>query len=188
MKKVIYAAAVIAAGGLSLLQLQTGASGRARPSAAPTQGENVIVMASQPGGPAEVTGLHVGGQELSFGNSFAGDEDWVNALACEVRNTSGKTMTELRLSVSFEAAGGGSRRIHLPLTYAGSIRPGQVVRVSAAAGLGPLQESLARRGLGANFRRGELRFQLAKFDDGSVWVKGVTLGPPDARTGRRSRL
>lgn len=188
MKKIVCIGTAITVSGLLLLQAQFGVINRAH-AAATAQGENVIVRVLSPREPVEVTKLQVGRKDITFGTSFAGDESWVNALSSEVRNTSGKTMTELRMSASFEAGNANPHRIHIPLTYSEPIQPNQIVHVSApAANVASLRGLLAKQGITPNFKKGELSLQFAKFQDGSIWVKGVTLGPSDPRTGKRQRV
>src|SRR5215210_3650486 len=96
MKKTFYIGAVIIVGVL-LLQTQFRVSGRTQ-AAAVAQGSNVVVQAASPREPVQVTRLQVGGNDVALGNPFAGDENWVNALVAELKNTSDKTITDLRMS------------------------------------------------------------------------------------------
>ncbi len=187
MKRAFYitAASVVAFGSLLLLQPRLGAGVRTRAEAPPSV-QNVLNRVTVPGEPVEVSGLQVGGNDITAGTPFAGGEDWVSGLSGVVTNTSGKVMTELRMSVSFDAGGADPHKVAIPLAYAGPVSPGQAVRVLApAAGVASLRGLLAKQGLTPDFRRAELRTQYVKFQDGSLWVKGVTLGPRDPNTGRR---
>ncbi|MGI9067729.1 MAG: hypothetical protein ACR2HX_15190 [Pyrinomonadaceae bacterium] len=188
MKRTRYIRTAFVVASLLLLPTRLGINSQAQ-SATTAPGANVIVRVPSPKEPVEVTKLLVAGNQVISDIAFIGDENWVNALSCEVKNTSGKVITELRMSVSFEANGDKPRRIHIPLIYSAPIQPNRTVRVSApTASVASLRGSLARQGAAANFRKGELRLQIAKFQDGSLWVKGVMLGPRDSQTGRRQRM
>jgi hypothetical protein len=188
MKRAFYMGAAIVVVSLPLiLQARFGVSARIQAAAA--QGENVLVRVPSPREPVEVSKLQVGGSDITAGAPFAGDENWVGALSGRVKNTSGKVITDLQMTVNFDSGGPNPRKVAIPLAHSEPILPNQTVRVSApAAGIASLRAMLAKQGLAANFRRGELRTQYAKFQDGSVWVKGVTLGPRDPQTGRRKRM
>ncbi len=186
MKKILCIGTAIIVTGLLLLRAHSGGSIQTQAAAAVAQGSNVIVRVPSPKEPVRITKLQIRGNDVPFGNSFAGDENWLDALTSEIKNTSGKIITDLRMSVSFDGGGAKARKIHVPLIYAGAILPNQTVQVSApSTGVGSLRALLAKQGVAANFRRGELQLQLAKFQDGSMWVKGATLDSPDPRTGRR---
>ncbi|MBA2702754.1 MAG: hypothetical protein ACR2H4_12315 [Pyrinomonadaceae bacterium] len=188
MKRIRYIATAFVVVSLFVLLARLGTNGQAQ-SATPAAGANVIVRVPSPKEPVEITKLLVTGNQVISNIPFVGDENWVNALSCEVKNTSGKTITELRMSVSFEANSDKHRRIHIPLIYSAAVQPNRSVQVSApTASVASLRDLLAKQGAAANFRKGELRLQIAKFEDGSIWVKGVTLGSPDPRTGRRKRM
>jgi len=187
MKK-FYMSAAIIVGGLSFLQTPLGAIVREQPTGT-VQGENVLIRVRSPREPVEITSLQLWENNIVFGTPFTGDESWVGALSARVKNTSAKVVTELRMSINFEASGANPPRIAIPLTYSGPIQPNQTVQVSApTASVASLRIALAKQGLLANFRKGEVLTQYAKFADGSLWVRGVILGPRDPRTGRRKRM
>jgi hypothetical protein len=168
-------------------RVRVGDGGRAH-AALGAQAQNAVVIVASPRDPVKIDGLRVAGQNITAGQTFAGDESWVNELAADVRNAGEKTITELRMSVGFSADNAAQRKIHIPLAYVGVVEPGQTVRLTAsAANVASLKGALAKQGVLVNFRRGELQTQIAKFQDGSVWVKGVVLSPRDPRTGRRRR-
>ena len=185
MKKVLCSGAALVVIGLLLLQAQTSTSGHAKSQAA-AQGENVIFRLISPKEPVEITSLKVGGSSVIFGVPFQGDENWADALHCEAKNTGDRIIADLRITLSFVADGAKPKRISIPLTSPGPIPPNETVRMIApAASVASLREVLSRQGMAANFRRGVLRVQYAKFQHGSVWVQGVSLGAKDPRTGKR---
>jgi len=174
--------------GILFSQVQFAEGGRAR-VAALTQDSATISRASSPTDPVRITKMRVAGIDVYFGQPFTGNENSLAGLIVDIKNTSDKTIVDLRLSVAFEGDGLTTRKIHLPLSYSGRLRPKETAEVTAPfANLGSLKAMLAKQGRVANFRRGEVKLQLAKFQDGSVWVKGVTLGPHNPRTLRRQRI
>lgn len=188
MKETLCVRTTVMAVSLLLMQAQFGILGQAQPA---MNGQSAIVIIKVPmtREPVEITQLQVRGSDIAFGNPFVGDESWVNGLSLQVRNTSGNTISELRLGLSFETGGGNPRRVNIALIHRGTLQPNQTARVSApTADIASLRRLLAQQGRTANFRRGELRVQFARFQDESLWVGGVVLGPRDPRTGRRRRI
>ena len=188
MKKV-FGTAAAAAAMLGLLLQQAWPGGRGLGQVQPANGINTLVRVPSPKEPVEIGRARVGDREVNFGVPFAGDDDWAGAFSCEVRNTSGKVITELRMSLTFEAGAVNPRRVQIPITHSEPVQPNGTVRVAAASSdVASLRSLTAGRGIPLVTRKAELRLQTAKFQDDSVWVKGVLLGPPDPRTGRRKRV
>jgi hypothetical protein len=153
---------------------------------ATTQGLNILTRVPLAGEPVSIVKARVKESEVQFGIPFSGDEGWINGLSAEVKNTSGKTITDLRMVSSFDSAGTSNRKIRVPLGYSGRMLPNQTaLLIPPPTDIASLRQYLANKGMVANFRKAELLMQLAKFEDGSLWVKGVSFGPRDVRTGKR---
>jgi hypothetical protein len=186
MSKIFYVTIGLVAIGFSLIQATTGQGNQLVNT---SQAANIVVRVPSLREPVQITRLQVWGSDISLGKGFGGDENWINGLSIEVNNISRRSITELQMTLSFETTAIMPRRISIPFTYDRPLLPNQVARLSpSAASVASLRDVLGKQGVTANFRKGELHLQAVKFQDGSVWVKGATLGPRDPRTGKRKRM
>src|SRR5437870_7525242 len=68
------------------------------------QVENTLIKMTSPKEPVEITKLQIGNNDIAFGKTFTADEDWLRTFSCEVKNISGKAISELHMNIGFATA------------------------------------------------------------------------------------
>ena len=150
------------------------------------QVENTLIKMTSPKEPVEITKLQIGNNDIAFGKTFTADEDWLRTFSCEVKNISGKAISELYMNIGFATADTKPGRVKVPLTYAESFQANQTIHLSIPpAKVSSIAVSLEHH---SNIRKGEFLVEYAKFQDGTIWLQGETLGRRDPKTGKRKRI
>ena len=166
-------------------------------------GQIVIEKYDWPKEPVSVVSMQVGAERVWLGQSFQTNEDWVDNLRVTVKNTSGKGIKYLQLSLRFQSTDIEKAGYIFFLDWPEPLQPdaqgrpeysnqvlhaGEEATLSTGITMARARQGMARLNRTVNFRSARLDITMADFNDNTYWMGGSTIATIQTTQANQSRL
>lgn len=176
MRRIIFALVLtlVTVAGSSLVFKMRHASALIEQETAATRKAVFIKKMSIPGEPVELVRINVEGKPVNLSNQFEASEDWFETVEITVRNTSGKTITLVEMSLEFPTKDSARAYVSSRFRTSKPLASNQAVSLRGQR-FKPLLDEARARGKSVDLSRPELWMLRVAFDDTTEWMQGIIL-------------